>query len=88
MKIVSKTTIFLLILKLFLINGVVSAFGYGIYHLTLVALNDQNPNLLGAIIPLGISVLGLITLEINSIYKFALKVIEYRYEIEKMKDGK
>lgn len=86
-RIVSKSTIFLLILKLFIINGSIFAFGFGVYHLTLVALEDQNPALLGAIIPLGLAVIALITLEINSIYKFAMKILEYRYNLEIKNDN-
>lgn len=60
--------------KLVIINVLIFVFGFGLYHLAVQAINNNNDTMLGIIAgTLGTPTIGLISLEINLIFKHLRK---------------
>lgn len=70
MKQEQRITIYLII-KLFIINVLIGAFGYGVYGLIEDAIHSgHSAGMIAALVPLAMGVIGLMTLEINWIFKW------------------
>lgn len=67
-------------IKIFVINGLIMAFGFGLYHLLDLCIEKNLPSLIAGIAPISIAVIGLITLEINCIYKYAVMTAKQKHE--------
>lgn len=57
-------------IKLLILNGVIILFGFGFYNLLGKAIDSQNVAIVGELVPLGVTLLGLGTLEITQIFKY------------------
>lgn len=69
--------------KLTVINVVIILFGLGVWHLLSKAVDQHDAVIVGELVPLMITVIGLVTLEINQIFKHLKFLREWRIRYDK-----